>query len=289
VPRVKLAYDLWHLAFANLMQHRAPPNFEVQTEVRLTIEPQRADMLLLRRLNEANRDDEAKLLRWLWHRLGRVTIVEFKSPVDSPFRPGDLLRLVGYGFLYDTAHIKELPAPSDLTLVLVIASITGVLQAEIERMGWTLVPLANGYSRIEGVVYSLYVAETDAVCDAEKDEYLRLFSRLRAQQGEATKWLSQWMAEKKMKEPEIEGQPDYEQMFQKMVEALPAEKRLAGLTPEERLAGLAPEQRLAGLAPEHLTLALPVTLLRTLSEDYLALLPPAVREEIRRRIRQARD
>jgi hypothetical protein len=53
VLRVQLAYDLWHLAFANLMQHRAPPNFEVETEVRLTIEPQRADMLLLRRLDQA--------------------------------------------------------------------------------------------------------------------------------------------------------------------------------------------------------------------------------------------
>jgi hypothetical protein len=147
-------------------------------------------------------------------------------------------------------------------------------------MGWTLVPVANGYSRIEGVVYPLYVAETDAVSDAEQDEHLRLFSRLRAQQGEATRWLSQWMAEKKMKEPEIEGQPDYEQIFQKMVEAMPVEKRLAGLTSEERL---------AGLAPEKLLLAMPVGILRGLSDDYPASLPPEVQQQVRRRIRQARD
>ena len=40
------AHDLWHLAFANLVQERAPPNVEVQSEVRLTLEPQRADLLL---------------------------------------------------------------------------------------------------------------------------------------------------------------------------------------------------------------------------------------------------
>jgi hypothetical protein len=46
---VDLPFDFWHLAFANLMQRCAPPNFEVQSEVRLSLEPQRADMLLLRR------------------------------------------------------------------------------------------------------------------------------------------------------------------------------------------------------------------------------------------------
>ena len=47
---MELPFDLWHLAFVNLIQRRAPPNFEVQSEVRLTIEPQRADILLLRRI-----------------------------------------------------------------------------------------------------------------------------------------------------------------------------------------------------------------------------------------------
>ncbi len=58
-------YDLWHLAFANLIQHRAPPGFDIQTEVRLTIEPQRADMLLLRRIGAAREDEKARVLRTL--------------------------------------------------------------------------------------------------------------------------------------------------------------------------------------------------------------------------------
>jgi hypothetical protein len=110
---VELPFDLWHLAFVNLIQRRAPPSFEVQSEVRLTIEPQRADILLLRRIGAERRDDEARVLRMLWARLGLVTVLEYKSPIDSAFRAGDLLRLVGYGVLYNTAHLDELPERED--------------------------------------------------------------------------------------------------------------------------------------------------------------------------------
>jgi len=43
-----------------------------------------------------------------------------------------------------------------------------------------------------------------------------------------------------MKQPEIEELPGFEELFQKTIEAMPIEKRLAGITPEQRLAGLAP-------------------------------------------------
>ena len=86
---MELPFDLWHLAFVTLIQRRAPPNFEVQSEVRLSIAPQLADMLILRRLGVEPQDDQALVLRKLWPRLGLVTILE-KSPVDSAFRPRDL-------------------------------------------------------------------------------------------------------------------------------------------------------------------------------------------------------
>jgi hypothetical protein len=141
---VDLPFDLWHLAFVNLIQRRAPPNFEVQSEVRLNIEPQRADILLLRRIGIGRHDHEARVLRTLWPRLGRVTVLEYKSPVDSAFRPGDLLRLVGYGVLYETAHLDALPEREDLTLVLVVAAVTPTLRDEIQRKGWRLTLLGGG-------------------------------------------------------------------------------------------------------------------------------------------------
>ena len=205
-----LPFELWHLAFVNLIQRRAPSNFEVQSEVRLTTEPQRADMLLLRRIGVERQDDQARVLRTLWPRLGLVRTLEYKSPVDSAFRPGDLMRLVGYGVLYDTAHRDELPGREDSTLVLVVASVTPTLLDEIKRMGWTLTPVGGGYARIDGVMYPAYAVITDEVTEAERDEYLRLFSHRPAEQGEATRWLQQWMRETKMKQPDIEELPGYE-------------------------------------------------------------------------------
>jgi hypothetical protein len=275
---VELLFDLWHLAFVNLIQRCAPPSFEVQSEVRLTIEPQRADILLLRRIGAERQDHEARVLRSLWPRLGLVTVLEYKSPVVSAFRPGDLLRLVGYGVLYHTVHLPELPKREDLTLVLVVASVTPTLLQEIERMGWTLTSLGGGYARVDGLMYTAYVVVTDEVTEAERDEYLRLFSHRPAVPGEATRWLQQWMKDTKMKQPDIEELPGFEELFQKTIEAMPLEKRLAGL---------APEQRLAGLAPEQVVLALPLELLRALPEEYLRSLPAEILEQVRRRLQDA--
>ncbi len=285
-----LPFDLWHLAFVTLLQHRAPPSFEVRSEVRLTIEPQRADVLLLRRIGVERRDDQARVLRRLWPLLGLVTVLEYKSPVDSAFRPGGLLRLVGYGVLYDTGHLDELPRREDLTLVLVVASVTRNLLAEIKRMSWALVPLGGGYGRIDGPVYTTFVVITDEVTEAERDEYLRLFSHRLADQGEATRWLQQWMRDAKMKQPDIEELPSFEELFKKSIEKARRkefEEHVAGLTPEQRLAGLAPEQRLAGLAPEHVILALPVEVLRVLPAEYLRSLPGEVQEQVEKRLRGA--
>jgi hypothetical protein len=294
---VELPFDLWHLAFVNLIQHRAPPNFEIQSEVRLTIEPQRADMLLLRRIGVERQDDQARILRPLWPRLGRVTVLEYKSPVDSAFRPGDLLRLLGYGVLYETAHLDEVPEREDLTLVLVVASVTPTLRKEIARKGWTLTLLGGGYGRIDGVMYTSYLVITDEVTEAERDEYLRLFSHRSAEYGEATRWLQQWMRETRMKQPDIEELPGFEELFKKSiakylagltpeerVEGLAPEQRLAGLAPEQVLGAFAPEQRLAGVAPEQLVLALPVEVLRMLPEDYLRSLPAEVQAQIQKRL-----
>lgn len=275
---MELRFDLWHLAFVSLIERRAPPSFEVQSEVRLTIEPQRADMLLLRRVGVEWKDDQALVLRALWPRLGRVAIVEYKSPVDSAFRPGDLVRLVTYGGLYETAHLDELPEPGDLTLVLVVASVTPTLLKDLARKGWVLTPLGDGYARVHGVMYDTYVVITDEVTEAERDDYLRLFSHRPAAPGEATRWLRQWMRDAKMKQQDIEELPGYEEMFQKLVEAMPLEKRLAGL---------APEQRLAGLATEQVILALPVEVLRMLSDEHIRSLPPNVQETIRKRLQGA--
>ncbi|MFO0660421.1 MAG: hypothetical protein U0165_11410 [Polyangiaceae bacterium] len=105
---------------------------------------------------------------------------------------------------------------------------------------------------------------------------------------------------------------NYDQAWQEILANIPPERRLAGLSPEQRLAGLAPEQRVAGLAPElllkglapeqrladlppeqrlagldeaHAVLALPVSLLRALSPEYIETLPEDVKVEVKRRMK----
>lgn len=144
-------------------------------------------------------------------------------------------------------------------------------------------------------MYTAYVVITDEVTEAERDEYLRLFSHRPALPGEATRWLRQWMRNAKMKQPDIEELPEFEELFKKTIEAMPLEQRLAGLAPEQvlsafvpeqRLAGLAPEQRLAGLAPEQVILALPLEMLRALPEEYLRSFPAEIQEQIRKRLQE---
>ena len=276
-PPGKLTYDLWHLSFVNLVQQRAPPNFEVQSEVRLSLEPQRVDILLLRRRRVARRDAAAQVLRTLWHRLARITIVEFKSPVRSSYRPGDLVRLWSYGGQYHAAHMRDLRTRADLTLLLVVPSITRTLRKEIARMGWTLVPLGGGYSRIDGAVYTLFVAATDEVAIAEKGDFLGIFSHHPVTNPAVTWWFRSWTKETMVKQ-NIKDIPGYDEMREKLFD---------WLSPEERLAGLAPEQRLAGLAHEQVVLALPLEILRELSPSYLRSLPPEVEQEVRRRTGRA--
>jgi hypothetical protein len=278
-PATKITHDLWHLAFVNLIQQRAPPNFEVQSEVRLSLEPQRADILLLRRRGVARRDEAAQVLRTVWPWLARITIVEFKSPVDSSFRPGDLIRLWSYGGQYQAAHMADVRTRADLTLLLVVPSLTPTLHKEIGRMGWSLVALGGGYSRIDGAVYTLLVAVTTEVTVAENDDFLGLFSHRPVTNPAVNGWCRDWMKETTVNR-NIKDIPGYDEMIQKLVEWMPAERVMALYTPEQRLAGLPPEQQL---------LALPVETLRALSEDYLRSLPPAIERTIRERIARSND
>ncbi len=76
----------------------------------------------------------------------------------------------------------------------------------------------------------------------------------------------------------------FDRAMASLLARLPPEQRLAGLAPEQRLAGLAPEQRLAGLTEAQAVLALPDAMLRALSHEYLATLPPKTREAIQQRL-----
>ena len=79
--------------------------------------------------------------------------------------------------------------------------------------------------------YLAYIVIADEVTEAEREESLRLFSHRPAGQGEATRWLQPWWRGAKTKQPDIVELSVCEALFQKLVEAMPIEARLAWLAP----------------------------------------------------------
>ena len=267
------ARDLWHLGFARLIRQRAPPGFLVRPEVPLSDEPQRADLILIRREDMPPCDGDAQVLRALWPHLGKDTVLEFKSPVRG-FRRTDLKRLLAYGAQYHVLEDERLPWPSDLTLVLVVPARSAALDDEIARMGFRLTWIGGGYGRIDGGVYTVFLVITDEVSDEERDDFLRIFSHHACRTNEAFWWWQQWRAEEVTMQ-DVETMEGYEDMRRRFAESL---------TPEERLAGLSPEQVLSAFSPEQRLLSLPDDALRALSDDYLRSLPADVQDTIRKRI-----
>ena len=123
--------------------------------------------------------------------------------------------------------------------------------------------------------------------EAERDESLRLFGHRPAEQEEARRWLQPWRRDTKRKPPEIKDLPVYDKVFQKFVEAMPIEKRLAALAPAQVLGAFAPAQRLAGLAPAPWILTLRLKVSRVHPEECLRSLPAEVQEQIRQRLQGA--
>jgi hypothetical protein len=293
----KQRVNLWHLGFGDLLSERGSPGIRVVSEWSLPVRVRRTDFLLIRREDGQQRDHEARSLRALWPRLSEVTIMELKSP-GRAFRPSELIRLVACGALYHEHYRRELAGPHAITLAVVLPGLTPSLRDEIVHMGWTLEPLEPGYARIRGVMYTTYVAFTNEIAEAEDDDYLRVFSDHELHTAETLSWLRHWMLEKKtMLDPKQIRPEGYDEMMQKLLESLTPEERLRGLPPEERLRDLPPEERLRGLPPEErlrglddeqALLALPVSVLRHLSEDYLQSLSPAVQQAVRERIARGR-
>jgi hypothetical protein len=279
----------WHVLFHALLQERRPAAFEVQAEVPLGSEPQRADFFLIRRKADAPLDD-ARVLRGLWPRVRRIGILELKS-VSRPVERGDLARLVGYGGQYLAGNHAELESVGDLLLVLVTASPTPTLDRELGFLRARMRESEQGYRELTGLGLPAVAVFLDDVCAAERDELVGLFGHGLATGDEVRHWWEAhvWHKELTMSEERIEGLEGYDDVMMKLLQSLPLELRLSGLAPEQRLAGLAPEQRLAGLPPEQRLAGLaPEQRLAGLAPEEVARalggLPEDVLAEVRRKL-----
>jgi hypothetical protein len=243
---------------------RAPQRFEVRSEVPLSIEPLRGDMLLLRREPPHGPDEGPHTLRRLWDLLPQDTLLEFKS-VGRPYRRRNLHRLWSYLYIYYSDQHDRLGTESDLCGVLLVPARSPSLVADAAalRLHWR--ELGDGYSSLLGGGFALYVVELDVVARIDGDDLLCFFGHGEPHTAEANRWLYEQLGSEKvdMALSQMEG---YEEVMQKL------------------LAGLPPEQRVAGLPPEDLLLALPDEILRLQPDEVLAKLPESARKAIRARL-----
>jgi hypothetical protein len=281
----------WHVGFFRLIEQRRPKCFEVTSEYPFGTLPQRADLLLVRRLDLPADDASARVLRRLWPEVRREGIVEYKSPA-SPYAHRDLLVLLGYGCQHFSASADRLPEHSDLLLALAVSHITPAITEDIQALGWRRRAPLGGYTRVVGGPFPLWIVELDRVSRKERDGLVGMFGTRRVRDSAIFQWCYENVMQLRQKASpaDLVG---FNEMVSRFLDVLTPAQRLAGLAPEQRLAGLtpeqvlpwfAPEQVLPRFAPEQLVLALPDDLLRGLDATALAQLPDTVQSEIRRRL-----
>jgi hypothetical protein len=281
----------WHPPFTNAMRQRGPRWTHVTSEVSLSQESQRADdMIELRADVPRDPADCGSVLRGLWPLIVTVGLLEFKS-VSRPFRRGDLARLLAYGLVWFYTHqahdallvggARRRATPTDLTLALVVPTLTPTLLNELADMALTLDRAESGYHRARNFFCAVVVIELERVAVAEHDELMGWFA---GQTPDPSVELARWIGQNvtTMSAPD-KASPDMEG-FDDLFARFPLELRLRLLTPAERLAGLAPEDVAKALTEADHVLALPDAALRALPDAYLTTLPEAAQARIRARL-----
>ena len=182
-------------------------------------------------------------------------------------------------------HGDSLQGARSLGLVLFVPRMNKALRDEIACLGCWLDETGQGYARLQGpLLYDTHIVFMDDVAEAERDEYLDLFtSRPTPGDTEATDWLRQWFLGRTVMQ-DVRKYEDYKEMRDKIFALYTLEEYLARIPLETRVAGLSPEQRLAGLATVDLVPALPGEILRSLSDEYLTSLPANVRTAVMRKL-----
>ena len=271
----------WHRLLAKLLELLLTPvGITVQSEVPITSDPPKVDILLLRRNGNHWTEEQLYLLcDGLRDSKAGHLLVEFKY--SESLNASAILQALSYDYFYRQS--QQLGDNNVQTFVMV-ASTPRLKVLDLfgySESGWSGIyqskqPLLN---RVQLIVLnqlrqSLHNAFVQTFASKRRIRK-QAFAQLDSIRGESMETgllelvaglRSQYeVREGVMKVAELSGEITPELLmklgreFRRAVAqnltvdelaAIPPEKRLAGLAPEERLAGLAPEERLAGLAPE---------------------------------------
>jgi hypothetical protein len=258
----------WRPLLVRLLRYELDLAFTVTDEVLVGKMPLRVDILLVRReggpLSEAAQRDLSALLPLL----NRYTLIEFKAPPDA-LEQGDLAHLAGCSYLWHSQE-SEAILHDDVSLIVLAPSLNSAAREEMRRLGWEASQHEAGIFRVAGPPFVTWLVESDVVGEPGQP-VLSLVSRVFLQERkriieELTRtghsallhYMLQQVQQFRAAGEEFAMQHKYsenlidveDELLTKVLEAVPAERRLRGLPLEERLRGLSPEQLVAGLSEE---------------------------------------
>ena len=201
--------------------------------------------------------------------LNRFTLVELKGPTNVMQR-GDFAHLVACSYLWH-AKEPELVPHEEVSLVVILLAVNGPLRDELRALGFQVSPHEYGVFRVDGLPFAAWLVETNVMAEQGEpilslvsraflhdrrsiiDKLARKGHRALAHYHYMVQQVQQFRDEEDfaMQQALLETLEQFdEELVTRMLEELPAERRLCGLPPEERLRGLPLEERLAGLSDE---------------------------------------
>lgn len=277
----------WHTPGVILLEATAPYSHDLLQELHLRRQPQRIDLLILRRRQRA--DDEITHLEALYSRLQDVNLLELKGGTDQVERL-DVHTLLSYASQLRvsidkpprragnaeeakdgaTSYFLDIPPESPIQLVVLAPLLQPVFRAEVQRIDGTLEEVSRGVweGRMAGL--PLVFLETERLWDTSESNRLfylltrgvfdaperlgELTEREKLVYNEVASWLVHYPPIVMGGDMRIEKLREYQERQlarnQAWLNSLPPEELLKRLKPEERLRGLGPEERLYGLSPE---------------------------------------
>jgi hypothetical protein len=252
---------MWHPLLVRLLNYTLASAYTVVEEVSVGKIPLRIDVLLIRREDGKLADSRSLELSALLPLLNCFTLVEFKGPTDAVER-GDFAKLVGCAYLWHGQE-KEIVPHKDLSLVFLLPTFCKPIQDEIQALGFQASAHEPGIFRVDGLPFSTWLVETDVMAE-QGEPVLSLVSRAflndrhsiierLAGQGYGALAQYRFMVQEVQ---QFRNEEDFamqqalsehldqftEELVTKMLEELPAERRLRGLPAEDLLRGLPAEE-----------------------------------------------
>lgn len=268
---------------------------QLDSNFELTREPQRADLLLIRK-GGGPIDDAGAFFR-LWRLMGPVAIVEYKSR-SRPARSGVMSQLLGYGHQYACLRREEIGDVRNLSLFLMVHDLTPALHEDLRWLGLKLGPSEGSYAPLVGTLFPTWIVALDHLADEEGEPLIgQLGSRtLKEEDVASQRWLAHFVMANQEHAKNLEGFDELQaefrksELFKKMMAETPLVERLRDVSSDEVARALSPEQQEAvaeSLPPElqyRGLLRMSDDDLRKLPDAFVEALPEAVQTEIRRRL-----